>query len=343
MKRIYQTALFATLLALSLTGCNGSKKSKGGGGGGDVYAKYYKNQKDFNGNVVDDYHLKDTSGEELQKQIHHYLIDQHTNYLKYASILKYYPKTDQLEGTRGYEAFYTAGLYTGNSTTREHMWCCANSNGMWYRNSTEKEWHMDDKKESGEKEQYWGGGSDLFQLRPTTYDVNSARSNYKYYVYKDGETYETITDEGAPYSLKYNRTAKTCEVDDYFKGDVARTLMYIYMHYNSFDNYDVYYSNDDEPKPTYDINNAPQKSSQHTPYVCAPDRSDGSKWLQFNLIMNYGETECIRLLKQWNHDDPPSALEKQRNNYICNKEVQGNRNPFIDFPELVDACFPDIN
>ena len=200
---------------------------------------------------------------------------------------------------------------------------------------------MDDKKAQGETEQYWGGGSDLFQLRPTTYEVNSARSNYKYYVYKDGESYSTITDPGAPYELKYNDSAQTCEVADYFKGDVARTLMYIYMHYNSFDNYDVYYSNDFTA--TYDINQAvPYAKNQHTPYVCGPDRSDGSKHLQFNLIMKYGEDECIRLLKEWNRMDPPSALEQQRNNYIGDK-VQGNRNPFIDFPELVDKCFPNIN
>lgn len=341
MKKVYQTALFATLLAVCLTGCNGSKKrgGGGGGGGGDVYSKYYKNQLDFNGNKVDDYHLKDTTGEELQKQIHHYLIDQHKTYLHYSSIAKYYLKTDRLDETGVYECFYTA--YNNNlNVTREHIWCCANSNGMWYRSSKELEWHMDDKKEQGEKENYWGGGSDIFQLRPSTYEVNSARSNYKYTVFEDSN-YESITDEGAPYSLKYNNSKKLCEVDDYFKGDVARTLMYIYMHYNSFDNYDVYYSK--EFTPTYDFNNAVEKvAGSHTPYVCGPDRNDGSKWLQFNLIMDYNESQCIRLLKEWNRIDPPSALEKQRNNYICEK-VQGNRNPFIDFPELVDKCFPDVN
>lgn len=344
MKTVIRSALLLTLCAGCLVGCTSnsgkSKKKSGGGGGdtGDVYKDYYMNKKDRNGNNVDDYHLKDTQGEELQKNIHHYLIDQHKTYLRYAQVAKYYPWTDQLEGTSGYENFYTGWIHKDNTATREHMWCCADSNGMWYRNSKQYEWKMDDQKPDG-KEEYWGGGSDIFQLRPCTYEVNSHRSNYKYYVFGSGESYDTATDEGAPYALKYSDSAKVCEVDDYFKGDVARTLMYMYVHYNSYDNYDVYYST--SHTPTYNIDEAVAETATTTPYVCAPANGN-EKYLHFSLIMNYDETECIRKLKEWNRNDPPSALEQQRNKYI-GASIQGNRNPFIDFPELVDKCFPDIN
>ena len=42
----------------------------------------------------------------------------------------------------------------------------------------------------------------------------------------------------------------------------------------------------------------------------------------------------IETLLKWNDEDPVSDLERQRNNVI--EQAQGNRNPFIDFPQL--AC-----
>jgi hypothetical protein len=40
-------------------------------------------------------------------------------------------------------------------------------------------------------------------------------------------------------------------------------------------------------------------------------------------------------LKQWNMDDPPDAEELARNNAV--EKFQGNRNPFIDQPELANS------
>lgn len=369
MKKVLQAALFVTLFSVCVAGCTsgGGKRRRSSGGGSSTsgtsatgtqepgpapdpsqhwenYTKWYMNKTDCYGQHVDDYHLETLTGRDLQVAIHHYLIDQHKKYYAYSAVNSLWVYSDMAKGTDKYEYFYTGWLHKDNSATREHMWCCANSNGMWYRNSKEAEWKMDDK--TGEAQAYWGGGSDIYQLRPTSYEVNNKRQNYKYYVYKNGESYESITDTengtDAPYSLKYNSTNRTCEVADYFKGDVARTLMYIYMHYNSFgDGHDVYY--DEDHKPTYDIDLAvAEVTNAHTPYVCAPAKN-GTPWLQFNLIMNYSENECIKLLKQWNEMDPPSDLEKQRNNYCSNSQLQGNRNPFIDYPQLVDRCFPDIN
>ena len=337
-RKLINSALLLTLCGACLVGCTSGGRKKGGGRSEDIYKDHYTNKKDIYGNTVADYNLLTTEGEELQTNIHHYLIDQHKTYLRYAQIIKYYTYTEQLDGTTGYENFYTGWIHRDNTVTREHMWCCADSNGMWYRNSKQKEWKMDDQKPGGE-EQYWGGGSDIYQLRACTYEVNSHRSNYRYYVFTDND-YDTATDEGAPYALKYNDSKKVCEVDDYFKGDVARTLLYLYCHYNSYDDYDVYYNT--SHYPTYNIDEAVAETATSTPYVCAPRLANGDKYLHFSLIMNYDETECIRRLKEWNRIDPPSDLERQRNRYI-ESGIQGNRNPFIDFPELVDKCFPDIN
>jgi len=40
------------------------------------------------------------------------------------------------------------------------------------------------------------------------------------------------------------------------------------------------------------------------------------------------------LLRQWHGNDSVSAKETSRNTAI--KSIQGNRNPFVDYPELVD-------
>jgi len=39
-------------------------------------------------------------------------------------------------------------------------------------------------------------------------------------------------------------------------------------------------------------------------------------------------------LKKWNREDPVDAFEVERNDEI--QEAQGNRNPFIDFPEMAE-------
>ena len=44
--------------------------------------------------------------------------------------------------------------------------------------------------------------------------------------------------------------------------------------------------------------------------------------------------QSLTILKQWHQMDPPDAFEIARNEYIAVE--QGNRNPFIDFPEWAD-------
>lgn len=44
-----------------------------------------------------------------------------------------------------------------------------------------------------------------------------------------------------------------------------------------------------------------------------------------------------RLMLNWHKADPPSAAEQNRNDRI--ERIQGNRNPFIDQPELVESLW----
>jgi deoxyribonuclease-1 len=49
--------------------------------------------------------------------------------------------------------------------------------------------------------------------------------------------------------------------------------------------------------------------------------------------MNIDSTQA-RYLKIWNEEDPVDEAERERNNKIM--QLQGNRNPFIDYPELIN-------
>ena len=52
--------------------------------------------------------------------------------------------------------------------------------------------------------------------------------------------------------------------------------------------------------------------------------------------MNYEDfwTSRVPMLLEWNRQDPPDAAERRRNDMV--EAFQGNRNPYIDSPELAD-------
>lgn len=58
--------------------------------------------------------------------------------------------------------------------------------------------------------------------------------------------------------------------------------------------------------------------------------------------MNYASfwTNTVPLLLQWNTQDPPDAAERRRNDLV--EEFQGNRNPFIDYPELAEKIGEEV-
>lgn len=324
------------------TGCTSANKRGGGGGGKsktppewDKYEERYMNKTDCFGKPVSDYNLRGSVGADLQYNIHRYMIDQHKTYLRYGAInATMFNKTDSLNNSGKKETFYTAKVNGG--TSREHVWCCANSNDLWYRDSDYEEHTMDD---GSGPQNYWGGGSDIYNLRPTTNSVNTARSSAKFYKFSEEElkssTIKRVGD-GGEYQIILDRDSnpKYVEVADYFKGDVARMIMYMWIHYTSIGSYDAYYPKDStkfsKRQPVYTLAEAVTPSATHTPIMCGT--------LILKDIMGFAtDEECKAALKEWNRIDQPSELEKQRND-VVEKEIQGLRNPFVDYPQLVDRC-----
>lgn len=153
------------------------------------------------------------------------------------------------------------------------------------------------------------GGADLHHLRPSLDYVNRAKSNHAFgYVngtYKSGYTTGEVNGE-ACYYLYNSKDLFECKDD--VKGDVARILLYVYCRWG-------------QPNLFSDV---PQEKLP--PF----DKDDSA---------NSGERviESLDTLLLWCESDPVDAWEMGRNDSA--ESVQGNRNVFIDFPELAWLLF----
>ena len=144
--------------------------------------------------------------------------------------------------------------------------------------------------------------TDLFMLIPTDAYVNQQRSNYPYGVCANGETYTNgdYTMKGKIGTSTYNGyTSKVFEPDDEYKGDFARIYFYIVTCYNS---------------------NVSGWSSGQLDYS-----TNGYKAFS---------TWSIQMLMEWHRADPVSEKELNRQEAVY--KLQGNRNPYVDHPELAE-------
>lgn len=159
----------------------------------------------------------------------------------------------------------------------------------------------------------WFGGqvapmfTDLTMLIPTDAFVNQRRSNNPYGICAHGETY-TYQDEemyvtmlGKLGTSTYNGYTKTVfEPDDEYKGDFARIYFYMVTCY----------------------------------------KGEISKWPGCDQL-DYAQNGykafsdwSMRMLMEWHRADPVSQKELDRNEAVY--RLQGNRNPYVDHPELAE-------
>lgn len=156
--------------------------------------------------------------------------------------------------------------------------------------------------------------SDLFNVYPTDARVNNLRSNYPY-----GETNVTTgitkdpdkhalgklgTSKNGPianYSTSSNYTdgnKRVFEPDDRYKGDFARTFFYMVARYRE---------------------NVLNEGNGSAMFVSNP--TDFTAY-------------SLSFLLKWHRQDPVSLKEIDRNQAVYG--IQHNRNPFIDYPDLVE-------
>ena len=153
-----------------------------------------------------------------------------------------------------------------------------------------------------------GGGSDLHHLRPTDAEINSTRSNYTMGDVREKFPNCKTKDYKGKTVLWYNPSADLVEVADNVKGDVARIMLYVYTRWG-------------EPNLCENISGSdlPQNG---------PDEG-GNNGLK---VM-----ENLDTVLRWCEEDPVDEWEMTRNDRV--QDVQGNRNVFIDYPELAWMLF----
>ena len=157
----------------------------------------------------------------------------------------------------------------------------------------------------------WFGGevdpmfTDLTMLIPTDAYVNQRRSNNPYGVCAGGRTYVNdslgVSMKGRLGKSTYNGyTSTVFEPDDEYKGDFARIYFYMVTCYKS------------------DVANWP-----------GCDQLDYAR----NNYKAFSDWS-MQLLMEWHRADPVSQKEIKRNEAVYSE--QGNRNPYVDHPELAE-------
>ena len=134
-----------------------------------------------------------------------------------------------------------------------------------------------------------GAGSDAHHLRTCDVVRNANRGNTKFGAGSGNS--------GTSGSFWYP--------GDEWKGDVARTMMYLYLRY---------------------------------PTQCLPTGVGTGATVA-------ADSNMVQLFLQWNAEDPVSIYEDKRNTYLGNTSNtygQGNRNPFIDNPYLATVIWGGI-
>lgn len=158
----------------------------------------------------------------------------------------------------------------------------------------------------------WFGGavepmnSDVHHIFATDGFVNSKRSSFPYgkvgtasYISTNGSKLGTAL-SGSGYS------GTVFEPIDEFKGDIARAYFYMATRYQDR------------------LANWQGNSSEANAALNGTTTQVFESWL-------------LQLLKQWHEQDPVSQKERDRNDAAY--QYQGNRNPFVDYPQFVSAIW----
>ncbi len=151
---------------------------------------------------------------------------------------------------------------------------------------------------------WWGGDTnvgaytDLNHLYPSDGDANMAKSNYPLgEVSESGVTFDNgLVKVGNPVSGQGGGARYVFEPADEYKGDFARTYFYMVTCY--------------------------QNLSWRYTYIA----QDGT----YPSMQGW----AIDLLLKWHREDPVSDKERNRNDEVY--KLQSNRNPYIDYPNLVE-------
>lgn len=148
---------------------------------------------------------------------------------------------------------------------------------------------------------------DLFNLYPADAPANGRKSNNPIGVVDGAVAYDNgVTKVGKSSSFRADTLITAWEPADQWKGDFARTYFYMATCYSHMRNL--------------------WTTTEGWLTV------DGSDWPTMRPWV-------YELMLQWAKQDPVDQIEKDRNEVIYG--IQGNRNPFVDYPQLADYIWGD--
>lgn len=153
--------------------------------------------------------------------------------------------------------------------------------------------------------EYTPAYTDLWNLYPSDGPCNQKKSNYPF-----GEVARADFDNGSakvgtPVSGQGGGSSVVFEPADEYKGDFARSIFYMACVYDDL------------------------------PWVS----TIGYNMFQSNTWPTL-KAWAYNMLLDWHHADPVSQKEIDRNNAV--EKQQGNRNPFVDFPNLADYVWGNL-
>lgn len=144
--------------------------------------------------------------------------------------------------------------------------------------------------------EYTPAYSDMWNLYPSDGAANQAKLHYPFGIADRLDFDNGVTKVGTAKAGYGGGSKYVFEPADEYKGDFARAVFYMATVYDDLD------------------------------WVYTYIFRDGS----YPSLQNW----AIEMLLQWSRTDRVSQKEIERNNYV--EQSQGNRNPFVDFPELAE-------
>lgn len=261
-----------------------------------------------------------TSGKPLAGQLHDLITSTHRTYTTYDDNGRngYQKETDRYyengspvngyiyefySGVKWPDGWYPNAKDTRGGYNREHVWCQSHSTGLWGEN---------------------GGGGDMHHIRPSETRLNSARGNNPFGEVSNRESNKVYAKFGSnpTYALGGYQAGGTFEPLDNKKGDVARIVLYLYLHYNSYSVSSLF--------DGYASTNGDNGSSSYFASTLLP---------LTNITANNTEEDALKMLLRWNSSDPVDDIERRRNDKVAT--YQGNRNPFIDNSNYANLIWGD--
>lgn len=157
---------------------------------------------------------------------------------------------------------------------------------------------------------WWGGKSgsidayqDLYHLNPSNSVANNSKSDNPLGEVTGTPTFDNgLVLVGSPAGGLGGGSAKVFEPADEYKGDFARAYFYIFTTYDNI------------------------------PWQSGGAMFDGSS---YPTLLPW----AYEMLLRWNEEDPVDSKELARHEEVA--AIQGNRNPFIDMPQLADYIWGD--